>query len=383
MPNPDQNVPPDSTPRANRVGTTGHTRQFRGRGSSLDPANRFEKILVELDLEQMELEEQVVESDRKIKTEYFLDDSTTVVSENHSPDVDFRFSLNPYRGCAHGCSYCYARPTHEYLGFNAGIDFESKIVVKPNAPKQFRKWLSRPKWRGHVEPVMLSGVTDCYQPCEKKFQLTRQCLEIALEMRQPMMITTKNGLIRRDLDLLTEMAKLNLITVAFSVCSLDQSLIRVMEPRSSSPQQRLDTIQSLAEAGVPVRVLVAPIIPGINDDEIPDVLEQASAAGAQFAGYVMLRLPLSVEPVFLDWMDRNFPDRKQKVIGRIQSLREGKLNNSEFGSRMKGQGVWAETIADLFKVYCAKLGLKRGNRRLDCDSFRQVQSDGKEQGRLF
>lgn len=362
---------------------SGDIRKFRGRGSSLEPASRFEKVHVQLDLEQLDEEDQATEIDRKIETEYFLDDSGTVVSENQSPDVDFKFSLNPYRGCTHGCSYCYARPTHEYLGFNAGIDFESKIVVKPNAPELFRKWLLRPHWKDQVNPIMLSGVTDCYQPCEKKFQLTRQCLEIALEMRQPIRITTKNGLIRRDLDLLAAMAKLNLIAVNISVASMDQSLIRVMEPRSSSPRARLDAIRTLSGAGVPVKVLVAPIIPGITDEEVPAILAAVAAAGARSAGYVMLRLPLAVKPVFLDWLERNFPDRKEKIVGRVQSLRDGKMNDSNFGSRMKGQGIWADQIRNLFDVCCAKQGLTRAPHELTVDSFRTVHGDRSRQLELF
>jgi DNA repair photolyase len=377
MPNRNNNQPINSESLDDhRVDGAGPVRQFRGRGSSLEPANRFERVHVRLDLEQLEQEDQAAEIDRKIATEYFFDDSGTVVSENQSPDVDFNYSLNPYRGCAHGCSYCYARPTHEYLGFNAGIDFESKIVVKPKAPELFRKWLLRPKWKNQVEPVMLSGVTDCYQSCEKKFQLTRRCLEIALEMQQPIRITTKNGLIRRDLDILAAMAELNLIAVNISVSSLDQSLIRVMEPRSSSPQARLDTIHSLTDAGVPVKVLVAPIIPGINDEEIPVILETIAVAGARSAGYVMLRLPLAVEPVFLHWLDQYFPDRKEKIVGRIQSLRNGKMNDSGFDSRMKGQGIWADQIRKVFDVYCAKHGLTRRPVELAADSFRTVRKSG-------
>ncbi|MFK7767402.1 MAG: PA0069 family radical SAM protein [Mariniblastus sp.] len=362
---------------------------YRGRGSSLEIGNRFEQVHLQLDLEQLEEADQLAELDRKIETEYFLDEAGSVVNENSSPDVDFRFSLNPYRGCAHGCSYCYARPTHEFLGFNAGIDFESKIIAKPNAPQLFRAWLGRRKWQENVEPIMLSGVTDCYQPCEKKFELTRKCLEVALELQQPMRVTTKNGLILRDLELLTEMTKLNLIMVTVSVSSLDQSLIRIMEPRSSSPQFRLKTIRLLAEAGIPVKVLVAPIIPAINEQEIPEILKQVADAGASHAGYVMLRLPHSVEPVFLDWVERHFPDRKDKIVSRVESLNGGKIYDSKFGSRMKGQGIWADQIRSLFQAYCNKHDLKRGTAKLDCDRFRFVkgddgpQQDGSQQMKLF
>lgn len=355
----------------------------RGRGSGLRIANRFEQIHVESDYEQLEPDDQMAELSRKIKTEYFVDQSGSVVSENNSPDVDFNFSLNAYRGCVHGCSYCYARPTHEYLGFNAGIDFESKIIVKPNAPELFQKWLSRPKWKSSVEPIMLSGVTDCYQPCEKKFELTRRCLEIALDARQPMRITTKNAMVRRDVDILAEMAKLNLVCVTISVSSLDQSLIKIMEPRSSAPAARLDAISALAEAGVPVKVLAAPIIPALNDEEIPAILRAASDAGASSAGYVMLRLPLAVEPVFLDWVGRYFPDRLEKIKGRLESLGDGKLYDSSFKTRMKGKGIWAEQIRSLFETICLTTELKRSTPKLDCESFRGCATQSGRQMDLF
>ena len=357
--------------------------QAPGRGSSLPIANRFEQIQIESDLEQLEPDDQIAELSKKVKTEYFTDESGTIVSQNNSPDVDFRFSLNPYRGCAHGCSYCYARPRHEYLGFNAVIDFESKIIIKPDAPRLFKKWLSRRSWKSSVEPIVLSGVTDCYQPCEKKHELTRQCLEIALDARQPMRITTKNAMVRRDVDILSEMAKLNLICVTISVSSLDQSLIKIMEPRSSSPAARLDAISVLAQAGVPVKVLAAPVIPAVNDEEIPEILRAVSKAGATIAGYVMLRLPLAVEPVFLDWVDRHFPDRLEKITGRLKSLGDGKLYDSEFKSRMKGKGIWAQQIGNLFATICLTTGLKRSLPKLDCDSFRGCAAESGRQMDLF
>ena len=355
--------------------------EARGRGSSLRIANRFEQVHFESDLEQLEPDDQMAELSKKVKTEYFVDQSGSIVSQNNSPDVDFRFSLNPYRGCVHGCSYCYARPTHEYLGFNAGIDFESKIIVKPNTPKLFKKWLGRPKWKAVVEPIMLSGVTDCYQPCEKKFELTRQCLEIALDARQPMRITTKNAMVRRDIDILSEMAKLNLICVTISVSSLDQSLIKIMEPRSSSPAARLDAISVLSQAGIPVKVLAAPIVPAVNDEEIPEILRAVFQAGATMAGYVMLRLPLAVEPVFLDWVERHFPDRLEKISGRLKSLGDGKLYDSEFKSRMKGKGIWADQIRGLFETICLTTGLKRSLPKL-CLLYTSPSPRDKRQSRM-
>jgi len=354
--------------------------KFTGRGTALQLKNRFEKIELESTFDQLEPED--VPLVGKIKTEYFDDDSNTVVSANQSPDVDFRYSLNPYRGCVHGCSYCYARPTHEYLGLNAGIDFESKIFVKRQAASLFRKWLERKKWRDQVEPVMLSGVTDCYQPCERELKLTRQCLEVALEFGQPIRITTKNALVTRDIDLLERLAAKNLIVVTVSVGTLDQSLVRVMEPRSSSPQARLNAIEQLSAAGVPVKVLVAPIIPGLNDVEIPTVLSTVAEYGASRAGYVMLRLPLAVEPVFVDWLESQMPDSQEKILGRMRALRGGKLYDSDFSQRMKGTGIWAEQIEALFKLHLKKSGLKSGTSQLDCHRFCVPEVDD-GQGRLF
>jgi len=353
--------------------------------------SRFDRIQRVDDEEVINDPEYVASLGDKVRTEYLEDDSQTVVSENNSPDVTFRYSLNPYRGCSHGCSYCYARPSHEYLGFGPGLDFETKIVVKKNAPQLFRKWLIDGNRKGRtVEPVMLSGVTDCYQGAEKEFELTRRLLEIALDFRQPIKLITKNGLIRRDLDLLSELAKMNLVSAAISITTLDQSLTRVMEPRTSAPHVRLDAIRELSDVGVPVMVMVAPIIPGINDDEIPGVLEAAAKVGATRAGYVSLRLPLTVEPVFVDWLDQHFPDRKEKVLGRIRSMRDGKLNSSTYGERMAGKGIWGEQLANMMGLFCKKYGLESGvsnearkTERLRTDLFRVVQKDGGVQGKLF
>jgi DNA repair photolyase len=363
-----------------------------GRGSSLRVVSRFETVQRVDDEEVINDPEYVEGLSDKVRTEYLEDTSNSIISENNSPDIPFRYSLNPYRGCSHGCSYCYARPTHEYLGLGPGLDFESKIVIKPDAAKLFRKWLVDGHRKGReVESIMMSGITDCYQGCEKEFELTRQCLEVALDFRQPMQLITKNGLIRRDLDLLKPMAEMNLVSVAISVTTLDQSLTRVMEPRTSAPEVRLDTIRQLAEIGVPVMVMVAPIIPGINEQEIPAVLKAASEAGATRAGYVALRLPLTVEPVFLHWLEQHFPDRKEKVISRIRSMRDGKMNSSTFGERMAGKGIWAEQTKQMMSMFCKKYGLqcgvsygKREERpKLRTDLFRMVENDGTIQKSLF
>ena len=363
-----------------------------GRGSSLRIVSRFETVR-RIDDQQVINDPEYIESlGQKVATEYFEDDSNSVVSENNSPDVPFRYSLNPYRGCSHGCTYCYARPTHEYLGLGPGLDFESKIIIKPNAAELFRKWLIEGHRKGReVEPVMISGVTDCYQGCEKQFELTRRCLEVARDFRYPVQLITKNGLIRRDLDLIEELASMNLVSVAISITTLDQSLTRTMEPRTSAPQVRLDTIRQIATTACPVMVMVAPIIPGINEQEIPQVLKAAAEAGASRAGYVALRLPLTVEPVFLDWLEQHFPDRKEKVIDRIRTMRNGKMNSSKFGERMTGKGVWGEQVHQLMTMFCKRYNLDCGvsygkpteRPKLRCDLFRLVSHDGTVQRELF
>jgi DNA repair photolyase len=340
----------------------------KGRGSQINPPNRFGGTHHEIDLALVEDDEEYLESLKNVRTEYIPDQTRSIVAENKSPDVGFRFSINAYRGCMHGCSYCYARPTHEFLGFNAGLDFETKILVKEAAPELFREFLGREGWQ--PEPIAMSGVTDCYQPAERRFQLTRGCLEVAWEARQPMGIVTKNALILRDLDLLRDMASESLVGVFVSVTTLDAELARTMEPRTSKPEIRLRAIRALADAGVPVGVLVAPIIPGLNDAEIPAILAAAKDAGARGAGYVLLRLPMTVEPVFREWLARAQPGRRDRVEGRLRSVRGGKLNDAEFGTRMVGSGELARQIADLFRLFKAKHGLDRGLPPLDVSRFR-------------
>jgi DNA repair photolyase len=320
----------------------------RGRGSQINPTNRFARLAVEEDPEHLEHDEDAGES-RKVATEYYADESKSVVSENDSPDVGFRYSINPYRGCAHGCAYCFARPTHEFLDLSAGLDFETRIFVKQRAPELFRAWLSRKGYQ--PEPIAISGVTDCYQPIERQLGLTRRLLEVALETRQPVVIVTKNALVRRDLDLLTPLAASNLVRVAVSVTSLEQSLTRVMEPRTSSPAARLETIRRLTQAGVSVQVLLAPVIPGLTEHEMPAILHAVKEAGAASAGYVLLRLPMTVEPVFLEWLKRTHPEKQSRVLALIRSMRGGKLYDGQWGVRMRGTGPIAEQIARTFEVF--------------------------------
>ena len=344
------------------------TSEPKGRGANLSPPNRFDKVHAEADYEQFEYDEDFREELATVNSQFLPDTSKSIVTENDSPDVPFRYSINPYRGCEHGCAYCYARPTHEYLGFNAGIDFESKILVKENAPELFREFLARDRWQSEL--VAMSGVTDCYQPAERRYCLTRACLEVALEARQPIGIITKNALVLRDLDLLHEMARRNLVHVHLSVTTLDEKLARTMEPRTSRPAARLRAVEALKTSGIPASVMVAPLIPGLNDSEVPSILAAASEAGALTAGYVLLRLPLAVSPIFSDWLRRTQPTRAPRVEGLIRSTRAGKLNSSDFGERMRGTGQIAEQISKSFRLFVRKYKLDRKMPELDFTQFR-------------
>jgi DNA repair photolyase len=352
----------------------------KGRGSNLNPPNRFGGPYHVPDLEQVENDEEYLASLGRPPTEYIPDKTRSVVSQNDSPDVGFRYSVNPYRGCSHGCAYCYARPTHEYLGLNAGLDFETKILVKHEAPDLLREFLSRDDWK--PDSIALSGVTDPYQPAERQFRITRGCIEVALEARQPLNIITKNALVVRDLALFQELARRNLVHVNISVTTLNADLARTMEPRTSVPEARLRAVSDLARAGVPVRVLVAPIIPGLNDSEIPMILRAAKDAGAADAGYILLRLPWTVRPVFLEWLARTHPTQRDCIEGRIRAVREGKLNEPHFGDRMTGKGEIAERIRDLFHVFQKKYGIDRDLPPYNSEDFRApLPRSG--QGRLF
>jgi DNA repair photolyase len=260
--------------------------------------------------------------------------------------------LNPYRGCEHGCIYCYARPTHEYLGLSAGLDFESKIMAKTNAPVLLRGELESSRWQ--PQTLVMSGVTDPYQPIERKLCITRGCLEVLAKFRNPVAIITKNRLVTRDVDFLCDLQEHNAVAVNISVTSLDSNLQRVLEPRTSSPQARLDAIRQLRSAGIPIGVMVAPIIPGLTDHEIPKILEACAKAGAQFAAYTIVRLPWAVAPLFEHWLDEHFPDRKEKVLRRIRDLRGNRLNNAQWHTRMTGQGIFAEQVSSMFAVSCRR-----------------------------
>jgi len=340
---------------------------IKGRGASFNTPNRFET----LHLEPIDVNSDPASGsgDGRPKTVFYKDTSKSVLSKNDSPDIPFTYSLNPYRGCEHGCIYCYARPSHEYLGFSAGVDFESKIMVKHDAPGLLEAAFKSSKWEPQM--VSLSGNTDCYQPVERKLELTRRCLEVFLKFRNPVGIVTKNALVTRDIDILKELASLNLAIVSVSVTSLNGDLIKRMEPRTSTPYKRLETIQTLAEAGIPVSVMVAPVIPGLTDEEIPSILKEAAARGASSASYTILRLPGPVEPLFLDWLERELPERSSRVINRIRDLRGGKLSESRWGKRMKGEGEIARAIKQLFDVNRRKLGLDTRKFEFATSHFRR------------
>ena len=339
---------------------------IKGRGAGQNTPNRFERLQLELDPQ-----ENIDPDDPppKLQTEFYVDHSKTILSSNDSPDISFTYSINPYRGCEHGCIYCYARPTHEYLGFSAGLDFESRIFVKQNAAQLLRDKLMSPRWR--PEPISISGVTDCYQPVERKLKITRSCIDVLREFRNPFSIITKNHLVTRDIDILSEMAIFEATAVFVSVTTLDAELCAVMEPRTSRPQARLRTIKELSAAGIPVGVMVAPVVPGLTDHEMPQILEAAREAGATTAGFVPLRLPYAVAPLFEQWIGTHFPLRKDKVLGRIRELRGGKLNDPNFGSRMQGFGPFAEQISALFDVYSKKFGFNERRVKLSTLHFRR------------
>ena len=322
---------------------------IHGRGASYNPPNRFEPLSYEPDPEWVDPDE----PDPWKTTQYFRDAARTVLTRNNSPDVPFDVGLNPYRGCSHGCAYCFARPNHEYLGLSAGLDFESKIFVKLDAP----------------EPIIMSGVTDPYQPAERRFRITRGCLEVLTEFRNPIAIITKNHLVTRDVDLLAELASHGAAVVNVSITSLEVKLQRVMEPRTSIPARRLAAVETLSRAGVPVNVMIAPVVPGLTDHELPAILHAAAAAGARSAGYIPLRLPGAVADIFQRWLADHFPDRKERVLNRIREIRGGKLNDPRFGSRMRGSGPYWEQVGAMFETVSRREGLVKERFTLSTEAF--------------
>ncbi len=339
--------------------------KFRGRGAASNPPNRFEPLHYEADPEMDPAEAPAPD------TQYLRDTTGSIISYNQSPDLGFGASLNPYRGCLHGCSYCYARPYHEFLGFSAGLDFETRIVVKENADELLRKELGSPKWQ--PQELVLSGATDPYQPIERKLKITRSCLEVLVEFLNPVSMITKNHLVTRDVDLISELAKANAAAVCLSITTLDKELMSKLEPRTSIPERRLAAIATLAAAGIPAGVMIAPVIPGLTDHEIPAILSAAAKAGASFAGHQLLRLPHAVLPLFQEWLDRHFPQRKEKVLNSIRAVRGGALDDSRFGTRFTGEGKRAEEIHAFFEVAKRKAGIPEKWPELSTAGFRRPQ----------
>src|SRR4051812_41271320 len=333
--------------------------QIRGRGTAHNPANRFVQQELVPDGDWLDAAD---EEEPAPRTVFLRDHTKTIIAHNDSPDVGFDASVNPYRGCEHGCIYCFAQPTHEYLDFSLGLDFETKILVKEDAPQLLRAELSAKGWR--PQTLGFSGVTDPYQPVERKLKLTRRCLEVLTEFRNPVAMITKNHLITRDGDLLGELARYGAAMACISVTTLDADLARVMEPRASAPRARLEAIRALADAGVPVGVLVAPVIPGLTEYEMLPIIAAAREHGASFAGYVPLRLPFGLKDLFDQWLARHFPDRREKVLNRVRSLRGGKLNDGNFHTRMHGEGPFADQIAAFFKFACKRAGMNEVRLKL-------------------
>lgn len=301
------------------------------------------------------------------KTTVTAEEARKILSRNDSPDIPFDVAANPYRGCEHGCVYCYARPTHSYLGYSPGLDFETRLVAKANAVQALRAELARPGYK--PSPINIGSATDAYQPIERDWRLTRGMLELMLETRHPVTIVTKNALVARDLDLLAALAQQNLVVVYISITTLDAGMARTLEPRAAAPWRRLEAVRSLTDAGVPVGVLVAPVIPFINDESMEHILQEAKAAGAHYASYTVLRLPWEVKTLFEDWLNAHYPDRAQRVLHRIEDLRNGRRNDPNFGSRMRGTGIWADLLRQRFAVATRKLGLNRARLSLDCSRF--------------
>ncbi|MBS1594168.1 MAG: PA0069 family radical SAM protein [Bacteroidetes bacterium] len=351
----------------------------RGRGAQKNPANRFFKTETVRDLEHLATEEEREEMLlHNPKTKFIEVFPKTLVNKVDSPDLRNMYSLNPYQGCEHGCIYCYARNSHEYWDYSAGAEFEQNIMVKKIAPKLLRQYLDNPKWK--ATPMLLSGNTDCYQPAERQFKITRQLLEVFYEYRHPIGIITKNTLIERDIDILSKLAGLDLVQVVFSLTTLDEDLKRIMEPRTASARNILRAIRSFSEAGIPVSVNAAPMIPAINDDGLFDIIRAASEAGARSVHYIVVRLNGQIGTIFEDWVTKNFPDRANKVLNRIKAMHDGKLNDSQFGRRMRGEGEWADLMRSQYDLAMRKFFPDRKSFEYNTSLYEQYRD---KQYKLF
>lgn len=343
---------------------------WRGRGARSNTSSRYESRMRALFDDGWESLAELP----PLKTSVFEESPKSIISHNKSPDISFEQSINPYRGCEHGCIYCYARPTHAYMGLSPGLDFESKLFVKPNAAALLREELTAPNYV--PKTIMLGANTDPYQPVERTYRLTRQVLEVLSEFNHPVGITTKSALVTRDVDILASMAERGLVKVAISVTTLDGKLARAMEPRASTPAKRLEALRVLVSAGVPVTTLIAPIVPAINDMEIEKILKAVSLCGVKEAGYIMMRLPLEVKELFKEWLETNFPDRAQKVMALVREVRGGRENDPEFGTRMTGTGVYAWTVGRRFQMTAERLGFNKARVKLRTDLFKRPPMPG-------
>jgi DNA repair photolyase len=335
----------------------------RGRSAGINPSGRFEPVSRHVFDDGWNSLEELP----PFKTEVQVEKPRTIITRNESPDISFDRSINPYRGCEHGCVYCFARPTHAFMGLSPGLDFESKLFAKPDAARMLDKELSKAGYQPRT--IAIGTNTDPYQPIEKQYRIMREILEVLEARGHPVGIVTKSALVTRDIDILSRMAERGLAKVALSVTTLDRILARTMEPRASTPTKRLEAIRQLSDAGIPTSVMVAPIIPGLTDPEMERILDSARAAGAREAGYVVLRLPLEVAPIFKDWLLRHYPDRYRHVMSLIRSMREGKDYDSEWGKRMKGAGPYAWQIGRRFEITAKRLGLNAERRQLRTDQF--------------
>ncbi|KQY19943.1 PA0069 family radical SAM protein [Rhizobium sp. Root482] len=335
----------------------------RGRGAAINSSGRFEPVSRQTEDDGWNSIEELP----AFKTEVQVEKPRSIISRNESPDIPFDRSVNPYRGCEHGCIYCFARPTHAYMGLSPGLDFEARLFAKPDAPKLLERELAKPGYK--VRPIAIGTNTDPYQPIEKEWRIMRQILEVLKAADHPVMIVTKSAMVTRDIDLLAPMAEKGLAKVGLSVTTLDRKLARLMEPRASTPSRRLEAIKALSEAGIPATVMVAPVIPALNDHEIERILDSGKAAGATQASYVLLRLPLEVSPLFRDWLLRNYPDRYRHVMSLVRSMRGGKDYDADFGKRMKGAGPYAWQIGRRFEMAAKRLELNVAKRPLNCDLF--------------
>jgi DNA repair photolyase len=344
----------------------------RGRGAKSNPSHRFEVEARQFLDDGWDTLAELP----PLKTEIFIETPKSIISRNDSPDISFDRSINPYRGCEHGCSYCYARPAHAYMGLSPGLDFESKLFIKPNAAALLREELTAPKYSPRT--IALGANTDPYQPIEKQYRITRGIIEVLAEFKHPFGIVTKNHMVTRDIDLLAPLAAQGLVKVALSITTLDGKLARAMEPRASTPAKRLAAIEALSAAGIPTVVMIGPIIPGLNDHEIENILKAARAAGAREAGYTMLRLPHEVKGIFKDWLEKAYPDRYARVMAQVKDVRGGKESSAQFGERMTGSGPVAWMIGRRFQLACQKLGLNASRVKLSNELFQRPAQVGEQ-----